>query len=71
MLSAWNRIEGTVEEVRNGAVSTEVRIGLGGGDRLSATVTADAAKNLVMEPGVNVVAIIKESDVMIAKPLQK
>lgn len=66
-ISARNRLEGVIETVNHGVVSSEVRIRLCGGDRLSATVTEDAASNLALEPGMNVVAIVKASDVMLAK----
>jgi molybdate transport system regulatory protein len=67
-ISARNRLEGVIESVKHGVVSTEVRIRLCGGDRLSATVTEDAASNLALAPGMDVVAIVKASDVMLAKP---
>jgi len=44
-----------------------VTIRLSGGDRLIATVTYEAVKNLALKEGVEVAAIIQASDVMIAK----
>ncbi|WP_345969489.1 MULTISPECIES: TOBE domain-containing protein [Sulfurimonas] len=67
-ISARNRLEGTIETVHRGVVNAEVRIRLGGGDRISATVTDDAVSNLELQSGMPVVAIIKASDMMIAKP---
>jgi len=66
-ISARNRLEGVVEAVRHGVVNAEVRIELLGGDRISATVTEEAVSNLALEPGMPVVAIIKATDVMVAK----
>jgi len=68
-ISARNRIDGVIETVNRGVVNAEVRIRIGGGDRISATVTDDAVSNLDLQPGMPVVAIIKASDVMIAKPV--
>ena len=67
-ISARNRLEGIIENVKHGVVNAEVQMRIGGGDRLSATVTEDAVSNLDLRPGMDVVAIIKASDVMVAKP---
>jgi molybdate transport system regulatory protein len=67
-ISARNRLEGVIETVKHGVVNAEVRVRLSSGDRVSATVTEDAVSNLALEPGMNVVAIVKASDVMLAKP---
>ncbi|WP_345984847.1 TOBE domain-containing protein [Sulfurimonas sp. HSL-1656] len=69
-ISARNRLEGVVESIHRGVVNAEVRIRLGGGDRISATVTDDAVSNLALQPGMPVVAIVKASDMMIAKPVR-
>jgi molybdate transport system regulatory protein len=66
-ISASNKLEGAVETVLNGVVNAEVTIRLSGGDRLIATVTYEAVKNLALKEGVEVAAIIQASDVMIAK----
>jgi molybdate transport system regulatory protein len=66
-ISASNKLEGAVETVLNGVVNAEVTIRLSGGDRLIATVTNEAVKNLALKEGVEVAAIIQASDVMIAK----
>ena len=66
-ISARNRLEGLVETVQHGVVNAEVDIRLDDGDCVYATVTEDAVSNLDLKPGINVVAIIKASDVMIAK----
>jgi molybdate transport system regulatory protein len=69
-ISARNRLEGIIDHVTRGVINAEVRIRLGNGDRLSATVTDDAVSNLDLRTGMPVVAIIKASDVMIAKPFR-
>ena len=70
-ISARNRLEGVIESIRHGVVSAEVYIRLPEGDRISATVTEEAVSNLALQPEMHVVAIIKASDVMIAKPTNK
>ena len=67
-ISARNRLDGVVESVRHGIVNAEVRIELLSGDCISATVTEEAVSNLPIEAGMAVVAIVKATDVMIAKP---
>jgi len=66
-ISASNKLEGAVERVLNGVINAEVTIRLCGGDRLIATVTNEAVRNLALKEGVEVAAIIQASDVMIAK----
>jgi len=66
-ISARNRLEGVIERVDRGVVNAEVHVRLGSGDRLSAIVTDDAVSNLDLKPDMNVVAIFKATDVMIAK----
>lgn len=67
-ISARNRLDGIIGSIKHGVVNAEVRIELLSGDSISATVTEDAVSNLALDAGLPVVAIIKASDVMIAKP---
>jgi molybdate transport system regulatory protein len=66
-ISARNMLEGVIETVITGSVNTEVSLKLPSGDRLTAIITNEAAGNLALREGEKAVAIIKESDVMIAK----
>ena len=66
-ISARNKLEGAVERVCHGAVNAEVTVKLPGGDRVIATITDEAARNLALCEGEEVVAVIKATDVMIAK----
>lgn len=63
--SARNQFEGTVVSVRDGAVNCEVRVRLDGGEMLTAIVTEDSAKELALEPGKKVTALIKASHVIV------
>jgi molybdate transport system regulatory protein len=66
-ISARNMLEGVVEAIITGSVNTEIVLKLPSGDRLTSIITNEAAGNLALKKGENAVAIIKESDVMIAK----
>lgn len=63
-LSARNVLPGTVVEVIEGAVTSHVRIDIGGG-LVTASITNDAVKELGLKPGVKAYAVVKASDVMI------
>ena len=64
-LSARNQFAGVVIQVTQGAVNTEVRIRLTGGNVMTAIVTAESALSLGLEEGVGVVAIVKASSVIL------
>jgi molybdate transport system regulatory protein len=64
-VSARNRLEGKVLACRSGSVNAEVEIDLGSGDRLIAIVTMDSLRELRLEAGVTVVALIKAPWVML------
>lgn len=64
-LSARNQLQGTVSTVEEGAVNGIVVIDLGG-QLVKSDITMEAIKDLGLEAGKPVVAIIKASNVMIA-----
>jgi len=64
-LSARNQFAGHVIQVIEGAVHTEVRIRLAGGNVMTATVTAESATALGLAEGVAVIAIVKASSVIL------
>ena len=63
--SVRNQLHGTVQVVSTGAVNTEVVIGIGGEDRLTAMITNDGAEEMQMRLGKEVTALIKESSVLL------
>jgi molybdopterin-binding protein len=65
-ISARNQLSGTVAGVVHGAVTTTVKIRLGGGDTVTASITREAAEELALAEGTAVIAIIKASDVLVA-----
>jgi len=66
-LSARNKINATVTSITRGEAIANVVMDAGG-VRLVASVTAEAANELGLSEGTEVVAIVKASDVIIAVP---
>lgn len=64
-LSARNKLAGTVVGIKKGEAIANVEVDVGG-HRLVASITVEAVDELGLEPGSDVHAIIKASDVMIA-----
>ena len=67
-LSARNRLHGFVEEVRIDGLLAQVRLRVGD-QRLTAVITADAVRALRLRRGDDAFAIVKSTEVMIAKPV--
>ena len=65
-MSARNQLAGSVVEVSPGAVTTTVKIRLAGGDVMTSSITKEAADELGLAAGNEVVVIVKASDVMLA-----
>lgn len=65
-LSARNMLKGTVVEVVKGATTAHVRIDIGGGAVVTASITNEAAEELKLARGVEAYAVVKASDVMVA-----
>lgn len=66
--SARNQLSGTVLSVEKGAVNSEVRVHLEGGEALTAIITEESAKNLDLKSGDKVIAMIKASHVILGVP---
>jgi len=64
--SARNTLKGTVRKVEHGAVNSEIQVELPGGDVLTSIITKTSAQNLGLREGMEVYAVIKASNVMIA-----
>lgn len=64
-LSARNALKGKVVDVKDGVVTTLVTIDVGGGNQIVSSITIDSARNLGLEPGKDVTAIVKASNVII------
>ena len=64
-LSARNILPGTVVEIVAGAVTSHVRIDIGGGAIVTASITNEAVRELGLKVGGKASAVIKASDVMV------
>ena len=66
-LSARNKINATVTGITKGEASANVALDAGG-VRLVASITVEAADELGLAAGSQVIAIVKASDVIVAVP---
>lgn len=67
-ISARNQIAGKVASVTKGATTSHVKIDVGGGQIITASITNEAVDELGIKTGSAVKAIIKASDVMVGVP---
>ena len=65
-LSARNQLRGTVAGVQKGQTTGHVRIDIGNGVIITASITNEAVDELGLKAGVKAIAVIKASDVMVA-----
>ncbi len=65
-LSARNQLRGFIEEVRTDGLLGQVRLRIGD-QTLTAVITADAVRALKLRRGDSALAIVKSTEVMIAK----
>lgn len=64
-LSARNQLKGTILEIENGAVNAIIKLDIGGGNIISATVSMDAVKSLNLAVSKEAYAVIKSTSVMV------
>ena len=64
-LSARNQFKGTVVSINEGAVNDIVKIDIGGGNVMSATISREAVKELGLEAGKEAYAVVKATSVMV------
>jgi len=65
-ISARNQLKGIVEEVKIEGLLAQVRLRVGD-QILTAVITRDAAQDLQLERGDRAIAVIKATEVMVAK----
>jgi molybdate transport system regulatory protein len=65
--SARNQWAGTVAGIARGVVNDDVEIELHSGDRITTVITHESSDNLGLQPGREVIALVKASSVMIGK----
>ena len=66
-LSARNQVPGKVVAVQKGQTTAHVRIDIGNGIIITSSITNEAVDDLVLAVGDDAIAVIKASDVMVAK----
>ena len=66
-LSARNQIGGKVVAVQKGQTTAHVRIDIGNGVVITSSITNEAVDELGLKVGDEAMAVIKASDVMVAK----
>jgi molybdate transport system regulatory protein len=65
--SARNQLRGTVASVQLGTVMATVVVRLEGGQEVTSVITRESAEDLGLAEGDEVAAVIKSTEVMIAK----
>ena len=66
-LSARNQLKGKIVGVQKGTTTAHVRIDIGGGVVVTSSITNEAVDELALKVGDDAIAVIKASDVMVAK----
>jgi molybdopterin-binding protein len=66
-LSARNQLRGRITSVRLGAVMAEIAVDVGAGNTLVSAITRASAEALHLAVGDEVTAVIKSTEVIIAK----
>jgi molybdopterin-binding protein len=66
-ISARNQISGTIISITPGAVNESIKVDIGGGNIVTASITEEAIAELGLAIGDVVTVIVKASDVMIGK----
>jgi molybdopterin-binding protein len=64
-ISARNKIQGTITDITKGATTSHVRLDVGGGAIITASITNESVDEMKLEKGQKAVAVIKATDVMI------
>ena len=64
-LSARNQFKGKVVDIQEGAVNGIVKIDIGGGNVMSATISMNAIKELGLDGGKEAYAVVKATSVMV------
>ena len=65
-ISARNQIKGKIVDVKIGATTAHVRVDIGGGNIITSGITNEAVAELGLKVGMQVIVVVKTSDVMIA-----
>jgi molybdopterin-binding protein len=66
-LSARNQLRGTIRDIKLGTVMAEVVLDVGGQEVVSA-ITRSSVERMGLKVGDSVLAVIKATEIMVAKP---
>jgi molybdopterin-binding protein len=66
-LSARNQFKGTVKNIVTGGVMAEVTLDIGNGQEIVSVITKASAERLGLKEGVEATALIKSSEVLLAR----
>ncbi|WP_300447952.1 TOBE domain-containing protein [Helicobacter mastomyrinus] len=64
-VSARNQLKGKIVSIEKGAVNSIVKIDIGGGNIISATISLESINELKLEVGKSAYALIKATSVMV------
>ncbi|MGA1939256.1 TOBE domain-containing protein [Arcobacter sp. YIC-310] len=67
VISARNRIKGTIKSITKNSTNSEVIIDISENETITSIITTGAVKNLNLEVGKTVYAYIKSNDIMVGK----
>jgi molybdopterin-binding protein len=67
-LSARNNLKGVIADIKKGQIMAKVIIDIGGGHKIVSVVTVESVEELGLKIGDAAYAIIKSTEVLIAKP---
>ncbi len=67
-LSARNQLKGTVKAIKRDELMAEVVVTLASGQEITSVITRGSVDHLKLHEGDAVVAVIKSTEVIIAKP---
>lgn len=67
-ISARNKLAGKISKITSGVVNAEVVIALPGGEEIVSVITKTSARSLKLKKGMDVLAVIKASDILVAVP---
>jgi molybdopterin-binding protein len=66
-LSTRNQLRGTVASVQLGGVMASVKVNLPDGQQITSTITREAAEDLALADGDDIVVLVKSTEVMLGK----
>ncbi|WP_428738220.1 TOBE domain-containing protein [Sulfurimonas sp.] len=66
-ISARNKFQGNIKKIKHAEVTAQIVVDIGNNEKIVSTITQDAVELLELQTDKNVSAIIKATDVMIAK----